>query len=382
MSVRRFDKASFSRAVRLDNGMLRAPARLTRTGVFEYRLQDGTVMRELRLPEEVFSEDSVSSFELVPLTDDHPREDNGTVTAANAKRLAVGSVGQPRSDGRFLSATIMVTDQAMVTKIQGGKQELSCGYFCDLEPAPAGSKWKDPESGAELPYDFVQRNIRGNHVAVVERGRAGPEVRLQLDSSDAVQIQTGEGENPNPNPRNEVPAMEKIVIDGRDFEVSPDAKEAIEKVAKASDGSLAEAKAAADKNAARADAAEARIVALEKALAEAQDPAKLQAAVTERVALETKARQFVGTEAKLDSLSAVEVKKAVVASLSPEMNLDGKSADYVDALFDHLTTTVAKKNPVTEKITEELKTNNPPAATKNDGLSAREKFEREFFGTK
>lgn len=381
MSVRRFDKASFSKAVKLDNGMLKAPARLTRVGVFEYRLPDGTVVRELRLPEEVFNVDSMASFELVPLTDDHPTENDGEVTAENAKRLSVGSVGAPKQDGRFLAATLMVTDSNAIMKMQGGKQELSCGYFCDREPAAPGAVWRDPESGRDLPYDFIQRNIRGNHVAVVDRGRAGPEVRVQLDAADAVQVQPGEGENPDHHPKLEVPAMEKFVIDGLDLEVSPTVKQALVKQAKATEESLAASKAETDKQTARADAAEAKVAALEKSLTEATDPAKLQAAVAARVALETSARAHLGNEAKLDGLDAQGVKKAVVAKLSPDTKLDGKSADYVDALFDHLTADAVKKNPVTEKIAAEQKTN-PPASAKHDGESAREKMNREFFGTK
>lgn len=381
MSVRRFDKASISKAVKLDNGMLRAPARLTRVGVFEYRTPDGQVIRELRLPEEVFNSDSMASFELVPLTDDHPTENDGEVTADNAKRLSVGSVGAAKQDGRFLAATLMVTDSNTVAKMVAGKQELSCGYFCDRDPAEPGAKWKDPESGREVPYDFIQRNIRGNHVAVVDRGRAGPDVRVQLDAADAVQVQTGEGESPSPNPKNEVPSMEKIVIDGLDLEVSPTVKQALAKQAKASEETLAVAKTETDKQTARADAAEAKAASLEKSLAEAVDPAKLQAAVAARVALETSARAHLGTEAKLDGLDVQGVKKAVVAKLSPETKLDGKSADYVDALFDHLTADAVKKNPVTEKIAADQKTN-PPADVTNDGISAREKMFREFFGTK
>lgn len=381
MSVRRFDRASFSKAVKLDNGMLKAPARLTRVGVFEYRTPSGQVIRELRLPEEVFNADSMSSFELVPLTDDHPTENEGEVTADNAKRLSVGSVGAARQDGRFLAATLMVTDANVVAKMANGKQELSCGYFCDREAAPAGATWKDPETNQEIPYDFIQRNIRGNHVAVVDRGRAGPEVRVQLDSADAVQVQLGEGESLSPNQPNEVPAMEKIVIDGLDLEVSPTVKQALAKQAKATEEALAAAKVESDKHAARADAAEAKAASLEKTLAEATDPAKLNAAVTARVALETAARAHLGNEAKLDGLDAQGVKRAVVAKLSPETKLDGKSADYVDALFDHLTADAVKKNPVTEKIAAEQKTN-PPAEVKNDGESAREKMMRAFFGNK
>lgn len=372
MSVRRFDKATFTRAVKLDNGMLRAPARLTRVGVFEYATADGKIVKELRLPEEVFSEDSIASFELVPLTDDHPTVNGGHVTAENAKELAVGSIGQPKPEGNFLVATLMVTDAKAIKKITGGKQELSCGYFCDREPAPAGAVWTD-SAGKKHPYDFIQRNIRGNHVAIVTRGRAGPEVRLQLDSEDAVQT---EGENlPKPTE-----IMEKITIDGLDFEVAPTVKQAIEKLSKTNEAAVSAAKAEADKNAARADAADAKVKEMSEELKKALDPAIISAAVAARVALETKARAFLTAEVKLDSLDESGIKKAVVSKLSPEIKLDGKSAEYVNALFDVLTVTATKENPATKKVAEEVKTT--PAVTKDSATDAREKYLAAFFGNK
>jgi len=370
MSFRRFDRATFTRATRLDNGMLRAPARLARTGVLEYRLPDGTISRELRLPEEVFSEDSVASFELVPLTDDHPSENGGEVTAENAKRLSVGSVGTPHQDGRYLAATLMVVDSNAISKIDEGKQELSCGYFCDREPAPAGAVWQDSETGQSIPYNFIQRNIRGNHVALVEKGRAGPSVRVQLDSTDGVQVDAAETQEPQ---------KMKFTVDGIEYAEPEVMAAAFAKHVKEAAEKATAAKSELDKQAARADIAEASVAALTKDLADAKDPAKLYVAVAARVALETKARQFIG-DAKLDGLDEAGVKRAVVVKLSPDMKLDGKSADYVDALFDHLTANAPKTNPTAERIEAE-KVANPPAV-QTDGLTPRERFERAFFAQK
>lgn len=352
--VCRFDKATFSKAARLDNGMLRAPARLSRTGVFEYQQSDGSVRRELRLPEEVFAADSMASFELLPVTDDHPNENGGRVTADNVKRLSVGTVGAPIREGRFLAGTLMVADSAMVAKAEAGKQELSLGYFCDLEPAKPGAVWQDSDTGERLPYDFIQRNIRGNHVAIVDRGRAGPEVRMQLDAADAVQL--GDVKKPAVKIEKKMEKTEAEIL---------------------AVAALAAAKAESDKHAARADAAEAKIVELEKSLAAANDPAKLHAAVAARVALETAARVHLGPDAKLDALDSHGVKSAVVAKLSASVKLDGKSADYVDALFEHLTADAAKKNPVTEKIAAEQAA---APHVDSDNLTAEERMYRRYRG--
>lgn len=58
--------------------------------------------------------------------------------------------------------------------VESGKQkELSCGYHYDPDMTPGMFEGE--------AYDGVMRNIRGNHVAIVEEGRAGPDV-LVADS--------------------------------------------------------------------------------------------------------------------------------------------------------------------------------------------------------
>jgi hypothetical protein len=58
-------------------GFLRIPAAVTRVGVFNYKQPDGSVIRELRLPEEVFNPDSLSSLKSIPITNDHPPRRDG-----------------------------------------------------------------------------------------------------------------------------------------------------------------------------------------------------------------------------------------------------------------------------------------------------------------
>src|ERR1700722_2731251 len=53
-------------------GWLKADATLTRTGVFKYKMPDGSIIRQLRLPEEVFSRETMKSMEMLPITEDHP----------------------------------------------------------------------------------------------------------------------------------------------------------------------------------------------------------------------------------------------------------------------------------------------------------------------
>lgn len=339
----RFDRAvAPTRCERTDNGWLRAPARLTRIGVFPYVRADGTIRRELRLPDEVFRPDALRSFSLVPVTDDHPPEPHG-LTADNAAKYARGAVGENViPDGEFVAASLLITDAALVAKVDGGKVELSCGYFCDLDETPG----THPVFG---PYDVIQRNIAGNHVAVVDVGRAGPEARIKLDSADAEMVlsdpESSAKVNNSPQERE---TMRKVVIDGIEFEVSEQVAQALGRKFTADAAQLekvradvAQVKAEADK--ARADAtaakveadkASARADAAEKARTDAADPARFNAAVSERVELLAKAREVIGADFKADGLDARGIRAAVITKIDPAVKLDGKSDDYVSAFYD------------------------------------------------
>lgn len=349
--------------------MVRAPARLTRVGVFEYLQADGSIVRELRLPEEVFAPESLKSFELVPLTNDHPSDGTGAVTPDNATRLTVGAVGNVRKDSEMpdhVAADLAIFDGTSAAAVDAGKRELSCGYFCDREPAKPGATWADPtRDGLRVPYDFVQRNIRGNHVAIVDRGRAGPEARIKLDAGDAVQVTTS-GTNPTPQERDRKQTnMEKITVDGITYEVSPQAAQAFAKMT-----------ANLDKANARADGAISQVEKLTADLKAAQDPQTIAAAVQTRVSLEATAKSLGVT---VDGLSNDQVRKAVITKLSPGLNLDGRSADYTVGLFEALT----EKSVFSKLSSGSVETGKIPNATTDDSASkstkVRETYRTEFF---
>lgn len=176
----RFDIGTTGRAERLPDGRLRAQGRLTRTGVFEYRQADGSVRREYRPDSEVFSDESLKTFEDAIVTEDHPLE---MVNSRNARQYQVGQIsGAPRRDGNHVAATIVVNDASVIDKMERGeKVELSCGYECDLIATPGISP-----DGAR--YDAIQQNIRGNHVALVSVGRAGPTARVRMDSANVAEM--------------------------------------------------------------------------------------------------------------------------------------------------------------------------------------------------
>lgn len=323
MRALRYDAGSMSGAELLDNGWLRAPAYLSRAGIFEYRRADGSVCRELRPPDEVFSPDALKSFGMVPLTDEHPLA--GKLDAENTRSAPViGHVGDTVArDGDFVAGKVMVTDAAAVERIRSGqKTQLSCGYVCDVEETPG--TWEGQA------YDCVQRNIRGNHVALVSIGRAGPDVRVRLDTGEAIMVIGGS----QVDSRQGNPAMLKFKIDGIEVDISEVAAQAIAKERDAAAKALASEKSASEKSAARADAAEAALKKAQADLAAATDPAKMRATVKARVALERQAGEILGDESKFDEMDDGAIREAVVKHLSPEADLTGKSAEYVAARYD------------------------------------------------
>lgn len=333
----RYDIGALRSPERMPNGWLRADGYLTRVGVFLYRNPGGDVRRELRLPEEVFKADSLRSFHLVPVTNNHPPE---LLTAQNTKTYAVGTTAENVApDGENVRASLMVTDAETIAGIEGGKSQLSCGYTCDMEEAPG----VHPMFG---PYDVIQRNIKGNHVAIVDVARAGPDARLRLDSLDAVMVEPKPKEN-----------IMKITINGVVYEVSDQVEQALTReradqaeVVTTLKNDLTNARAESEKSKAKLDAANEALATEKKARADATDPKLLNERVNARVALIVQARNVLPADTKLDTLDDHAIKIAVLGKLVPELKLDGRSADYVQARFDIAIEAHEKANPALDSL--------------------------------
>ncbi len=154
---------------------------IARTGDQEYTarevMQDGDPGQTVivhRRPEDVFAEETIASFEGKPVTDDHPPEN---VQAENFASYARGHVQNVRQAGDNLVGDVYITDAKLASDVKHRvKREISCGYQCDLVPDGAGG--------------YYQTNIRGNHVAVVLRGRAGHDVAIHDAANTAAEGRT------------------------------------------------------------------------------------------------------------------------------------------------------------------------------------------------
>lgn len=302
----RHDAGRLSNARRTPQGGYLVDATLTRTGVLEYMNRDGTKRREYRPSDEVFREDSLATLSDAPVTHRHPP---GLVTPDNYRDFSRGNVqtGTVRQDGQNIVATLAIQDSELIHAIEAGEDEVSCGYLLEQDWTPGVT-----ESGER--YDMVQRSIIYNHVAIVQKGRAG-NAALRLDS-DGNFIEEKE----------KTPMF--IRIDGVDYDVStPEGQKAAQAAQARYEAKVAGLQA-------RADAAEAKLVDAQKALNEAQDPKRLDAAVTARLATVGRAQKVLGAAERFDGLSDLEIAKKVVAKAFPTINLDGKSNDYILGLFE------------------------------------------------
>jgi hypothetical protein len=145
---------------------------LARTGIYEYLgseigLDNNDIVRVYRPEEEVFSKASIASFNGKPITNEHPSTwvevNNNSIyekgTVINARRGMGG-------ESDLLLGDLIIKDPILIEEIENDvKKEISCGYDCDYVDNGDGT--------------YSQKNIRGNHVAVVEKGRAGDRVAIK-----------------------------------------------------------------------------------------------------------------------------------------------------------------------------------------------------------
>lgn len=156
-------------------GFLVAPAKINRTGIQIYTARelglDGGDTKQIRLyrsPEQVFRKETLDSFENQTATDDHPPED---INAENWYRFAKGEVTDIARGGEYTTANLIIKAADLIKKVRDGKVEISCGYSFDLDMTPGTA----PDG---RKYDGRQLNIEGNHVAIVDYGRAGSACRV------------------------------------------------------------------------------------------------------------------------------------------------------------------------------------------------------------
>lgn len=303
------DRASYrvTRREYTDEGFLRVPGNVARVGIQDYLARElglpgnpNRIVKVYRPAEEVFHADSLASFDGVDVTINHP---DGLVNSSNYKKVSAGVVrGTGRVVDGFVQCDLIVKDQAAIDAINSGKCELSAGYTAVYDDTPGTT----PEGE---PYEMVQREIRINHVALVDRARAGSGARvydregkkmktIMLDSGSSVEIADDA----------------TAILVGDSFKRLNDRAEAAER-------KLEQVQAVADARA--EELAAAKQLTSDAAIAERVKSIAAVQAVATRISGET-----------CDSVDILTIQRAALAKVRPTVDWASKSEAYVQAAFD------------------------------------------------
>lgn len=168
------DKLSTNMAMTPEGFLICKNVPIARTGYQQYLeselVEDGDpneLVNVYRSPNEVFSAATLASFEGKPVTNGHPDVD---VTPDNYQKFSRGHVQHVRigrgDDSDKILADLYITDPDLIDDIRNnGKREVSAGYYAEDSEDSSGR--------------ICQTKIRGNHVAVVDEGRAGHSVAIR-----------------------------------------------------------------------------------------------------------------------------------------------------------------------------------------------------------
>jgi hypothetical protein len=341
--VSRYDYGQVTKSEITDEGYLKVWCKAARVGTQLYTRGDGTQVREYRPEDEVSNPDSLASFGMKAVTLNHPKV---LLDSKTTKLHQVGHAGSHVrfSDG-FVEVALVITDQNAIDAVQrGDAQEVSAGYRVDYDPTPGVTP--NGES-----YDGIQRNIKVNHIALVNRGRAGREARLLLDSCDRNDA-VAEVELPSNSP---VISMARITLDGLDIELPADAAGAVQSFVKETGRAQAELQQKLDSQEAqiqaeviakseaqdRIDASQERIAELEKQLAEAvaaseqrDDAAEINDAVNKRLEALNKFAPIMPEDYKFDGEDEAQIMAIAYQNVFEKEARSDASADYLLGVLD------------------------------------------------
>lgn len=292
---------------------------ISRSGVFPYlgkqigAPEPDKIYYVYRPESELADPETINSFKLIPIIDDHtmlgPREDGLTPAEAKGTQGVVGEDVAFKSG--VLYGNLKIFSETLKRLIESGKRDLSLAYRCVYEKLAGTYNGQD--------YQYVQRKLRGNHLALVDQARCAVAV---LDSM----------------------TMDSFDLNLKGMDMTEDEKKA------------AEAKAAADKQAAdSANIAEAiagltkRLDAMDTAIKEIKAAADAKPAdegkEDEEAAEDKKAMDAMDSKVKelSDALDGIKKDgiKALVKEVAARDELASKLAPHIGT-FDHAEMTLAE----------------------------------------
>lgn len=382
----RFDSIPLSDTYFTPEGYLIDNPILTRVGIFEYHNPDGTIRRELRLPEEVFAAESLASYKGKPVILTH---EAGLVDVDNVQQEHIGTIlSEGIQDGDNVRAQIVIHD---AESLDYGLRELSLGYTQTPEETPG--IWNGQR------YDAIQRDIRINHLALVQKARAGEQARLNIDGEEQggnqmskarkdgltpeeiarlveeyKQRQAQRMENTNPtadegtNPDEQTTDEDEAdpVKEVKDRRDRRDASGDCETMDEAS-GVIAQqdediqklldfiaqlqAKIDFDEASAEEEAKTDSEGETAEANADEEEPQEnplnmdsIDAYVNQKIEL-IRLRDKLNLDG-IETMKPMDAKKAIIKKVHPNIRLDGKDTAYINAMFDIAKESVGKRKDV------------------------------------
>lgn len=330
MRITLHDRQSFpinTQRIIAENGYLRVPGRVARTGVqqylaFELGLTDRpptSIVNVYRPPEEVFSPASLASYDNTDVTVEHPDD---LVDSTTFKQVSVGhavSPGRPdEDDENYVVVDYLIKAQEAIDSVNRGKAELSAGYTSEYVErhgvAPDGT-----------PYEFVQTNITINHTALCDQARAGRRARL-FD-----------------NKTTEKQPMPKVTLDnGVKVEVADEATQTlIQTTLDSLKKRVKDAEEEAQKAEEKKEAAEAKADAKDDEIEELKEKASedaISSRLAEVISAMDSALKIAGKEFTSDSVNPLTIKRqaldAAGIKCKKHTSWDKAPDAYVNAYFD------------------------------------------------
>ncbi|ABR46646.1 conserved hypothetical protein [Alkaliphilus metalliredigens QYMF] len=208
MLKQRYDRVEVNMMQEDGRGFLNYSLAAVKPGVYPYMdYESGQVIYELKHPDDLIK--VVEQLNNLPITDGHPYE---LISAHNSKELVAGWTHEKAEmqDVTMVNKATVFDAKLIADIVTGLKKECSLGFECrviDESGVYEGQK-----------YDRRQTDFKFNHLAMVKKGRCGPECSARTDEKEsfAVQIRTDEIEN-----YKEKEGMKemKIRLDGVEYEV-------------------------------------------------------------------------------------------------------------------------------------------------------------------
>ena len=167
---------------------------MTKIGVFPYlgrqisaELEPDRIYQVLRPEEELTRPETLKSLELIPLTNEHEMLGKGFTPVE--EKGCHGTTGQNvKVNGNLITNDLKLLSEEIKNEVESGKKDLSMGYRCRYELTEGEFEGQH--------YDAIQRDIIFNHIALVDEGRMGSDVRV-MDSFtfDSIKELTQNKEN-------------------------------------------------------------------------------------------------------------------------------------------------------------------------------------------